>query len=144
MEQKFVQYLLDWKTEVDVLYTGEEKRILARNTLQGLVFTSLNLVALAKRLLDDRPKNGLKYVCLGTFTQDVLEATFGNLRNSMRRNTNPNISRIGYGITAISQRKAIKQIKGGNTTYGTKNAWTSVCNEPLVKKVILCWVMPQH
>ncbi|XP_078487457.1 uncharacterized protein LOC144745263 [Ciona intestinalis] len=39
LDKKFVQYLLDWQTEVDVIYPGEEKRILSRATLQGLVFT---------------------------------------------------------------------------------------------------------
>lgn len=51
----------------------------------------------------------------------------------MRRNTNPDISQVGYGVSALSQRKCVKKIKGGNTTYGKHNAWTSVCDEPLPK-----------
>ena len=59
-----------------MIYPDEEKRILSRSTCEGLVFTTINLIALTKRLLDG---GYVKYVCLGTFTQDVLEATFGNL-----------------------------------------------------------------
>ena len=28
----------------------------------------------------------------------------------------------------------LKKIKGGNTSFGVKNVWTSVCDEPLPKR----------
>nr|CAB3263089.1 uncharacterized protein LOC101242444 [Phallusia mammillata] len=131
LQKHFIQYLLDWRNEVDVIYPGEEKRIISRSTWEGLLFSTQNLIALTNRLL----LNNFQYVCLGMVTQDVLEAVFGNLRSIMRRNTNPDIKQIGYGLSNISQRKIIKKIKGGNTTFGKSNVWTSVCEEPLSKKI---------
>ena len=68
----FVNDLLRWKTEVDL--HEQPKRILPEGTLEGLVFTSRNFVFLCERLLQQ-----LDYVCLRTFSQDLLEAFFGNL-----------------------------------------------------------------
>lgn len=55
-------------------------------------------------------------------------------RAVVRRNRNPDVHEVGCSIRSISQRKIIKKIKGGNTTYGTENAWTTVCHEPMPKK----------
>ena len=60
---------------MDTCHKGEEKRIIAKPTLEGLIFTSMNLVSLTRRML----REGMEYVCLRTITQDVLEALFGNL-----------------------------------------------------------------
>ena len=51
---------------------------MAKPTLGGLIFTSTNMVVLCKRLLSA----GLRYVSTGFLTQDVLEATFGNVVNN--------------------------------------------------------------
>ena len=53
----------------------EKKRIMAKPTFEGLVFSTTNLIALAKYLL----AYGVEKVCLRIVTQDVLEALFGNL-----------------------------------------------------------------
>ncbi|XP_078493423.1 uncharacterized protein LOC100175756 [Ciona intestinalis] len=129
LENQFRKYLLDWRNEVDTLHPGEEKRIIAKQTYDGLLFTTTNMVHLTKHLL----QNGIEYVCLKTLTQDVLEAVFGNLRSNMRRNTNPDVAQVSYSVSAITQRKIIKKVKGGNTTFGKKNAWTHVCHDPLPK-----------
>lgn len=55
-------------------HPGETKRLMAKPTLDGLIYTTINYVCLTKRLL-----NHLDYVSLHIFTQDVLEAFFGNL-----------------------------------------------------------------
>ncbi|XP_077969513.1 uncharacterized protein LOC144424261 [Styela clava] len=130
LEEDFIPYFLEWQNEVEVLYKGEEKRILARPTLEGLLFTTRNMIKLAKRLL----QNGLEYVCLRILTQDVLEAVFGDLRSRMAHCRNPDISQVGYGISAVTQRKIIKRVKGGNTTFGAQNPWQSVCSDPLPKR----------
>ena len=52
--------------------------MVAKPTLSGLVFTTTNFVAMARYLLN----NGVGEVPLGVFTQDVLEATFGNIVSS--------------------------------------------------------------
>uniref|UniRef100_H2XTS4 Uncharacterized protein n=1 Tax=Ciona intestinalis TaxID=7719 RepID=H2XTS4_CIOIN len=94
----------------------EKKRLMAHPTLEGLVFTSRNLIGLSRQLLQCTK---LKYVCLHSFTQDVLESFFGNLRQLGRRSANPDVSQVAYGLQHITQRKIIKKIKGGNTTHGT-------------------------
>ena len=63
------------QNEVELFYPGEHKRIIAKPTFEGLVFSTTNLIALAKYLL----ANGVSKVCLRVLTQDVLEALFGNL-----------------------------------------------------------------
>lgn len=70
------KFYITLKDEVDKL--NEQKRILPLATLQGLIFTTRNFVLLCERLL-----NELDYVCLKTFSQDVLEAFFGNLVGSI-------------------------------------------------------------
>nr|XP_026695326.1 uncharacterized protein LOC104265687 isoform X2 [Ciona intestinalis] len=75
LENQFRKYLLDWRNEVDTLHPGEEKRIIAKQTYDGLLFTTTNMVHLTKHLL----QHGIEYVCLKTLTQDALEAVFGNL-----------------------------------------------------------------
>lgn len=59
-----------------VHHTQETIRMLPKPTHEGVSFTTFNFIALAERLLE---LPSIKYVCLGTFTQDVLEALFGNL-----------------------------------------------------------------
>ncbi|XP_078495130.1 uncharacterized protein LOC108950140 isoform X2 [Ciona intestinalis] len=128
LENIFITYLKDWREEVDINFPGEEKRIMANATFDGLIFTTINMIELTKRLLQTQ-----RFVCLRVLTQDVLEATFGNLRSYMRHSSNPNIAQVGYGVSSITQRKCIKKIKGANTTYGNTNVWTTVCEEPLPK-----------
>ena len=53
----------------------KKKQIIAKPTLEGLIFTSINLVSLTRRML----REIMRYVCLRTITQDVLEALFRNL-----------------------------------------------------------------
>ncbi|XP_078495149.1 uncharacterized protein LOC113475315 [Ciona intestinalis] len=113
------------------MHPGEEKRILAKQTFEGLLFSTNNILPLTKQLL-----HYIDGVPLGNLTQDCLEPMFGNLRQYMHRNTNPDISQVGYGINALSKRRIISKIKGGNTTgsHGAINAWTKVCNDPLGKR----------
>ncbi|XP_078495150.1 uncharacterized protein LOC108950658 [Ciona intestinalis] len=103
---------------------------MAQPTLEGLIFSTRNYVALAKRLL----LSGCPEVRLNVFSQDVLEAFFGNLRCEGRRRQNPDVCQSAYGIQHVTTRKIIKKIKGGNTTHGKKNAWETVCKEPILKK----------
>lgn len=63
-----------FKEDVSKHHRGERKRIIARPTLEGLIFTTLNLVKLAEIFLEAMPCLWLK-----SFTQDILEACFGNL-----------------------------------------------------------------
>lgn len=49
---------------------------MARPTLKGLIFTTMNMVRLAKRLISTEK---LETVALRVLTQDVLEAAFGSL-----------------------------------------------------------------
>ena len=55
--------------------TNETKRIMAQTTLDGLMFTTKNLIRLTNYLL----QHGHLKVCLRTCSQDVLEAFFGNI-----------------------------------------------------------------
>ena len=64
-----------FQEEVNTFHKGENKRLLALPTLEGLVFTTKNYVRLAKYLL----QNGAVKVHFKTFSQDVLEAFFGNV-----------------------------------------------------------------
>lgn len=59
---------------VEANHKGETKRLLAKPTLEGLVFTTRNFILLTERLLKK-----IDCVCLHSFSQDVLEAFFGNL-----------------------------------------------------------------
>nr|XP_026695408.1 uncharacterized protein LOC113475437 [Ciona intestinalis] len=131
LKDHFIPYLMEWRSEVTNMHPGEEKRILAKQTFEGLLFSTNNILPLTKQLL-----HYIDGVPLGNLTQDCLEAMFGNLRQYMHRNTNPDISQVGYGINALSKRRIISKIKGGNTTgsHGAINAWTKVCNDPLGKR----------
>ena len=51
---------------------------MTKPTLGGVSFTSTNMVVLCKRLLSA----GFRYLSMGVLTQDVLEATFGNVVNN--------------------------------------------------------------
>uniref|UniRef100_H2XRJ1 Uncharacterized protein n=1 Tax=Ciona intestinalis TaxID=7719 RepID=H2XRJ1_CIOIN len=127
--QSFFNQLLMWKNDVHQNHVGEDKRLLATPTLIGLIFTTTNYIELCRQLL---LREDIQYVCLKTFTQDNLDAFFGNPRQLGRRSQNPDIFQASFGIQHITQ--IIKHIKGGNTTFGNKNAWTSVSDEPLPKK----------
>ena len=61
------------QNEVELFCPVEKKRIMAKPTFEGLIFSTTNLIALAKYLF------GVEKVCLRIVTQDVLEALFGNL-----------------------------------------------------------------
>nr|XP_039263234.1 uncharacterized protein LOC120339215 [Styela clava] len=71
LKNDFIGSLLEWENE----HGGDEKSFLARPTLEGLKFTTHNFIEMCKYLL----ANGLEYVSLHCFNQDVLEAFFGNL-----------------------------------------------------------------
>ena len=77
LKYAYLKRLRDYflKEEVDSQHKGKNKRIIANPTLEGLIFTARNFVCLAKHLL----QNGSSKVCLKTFSQDVLEAFFGNV-----------------------------------------------------------------
>ena len=49
----------------------------------------------------------------------------------MRRDTNPDVKQVELSLRNISQRKVIKKIKGGDTTFEKSNPWKSVWSEPL-------------
>nr|XP_026695248.1 uncharacterized protein LOC108949295 [Ciona intestinalis] len=131
LQDEFIEKLIKWEEEVKNKHGNQRKRIIAYPTLEGLIFTSRNMIGLCKQLLQ---LDCLEYVCLHTFTQDVLEAFFGNVRSHGGRSTNPDISQVAYSIQHITQRKIIKKIKGGNTTHGAQNPWTSVCHSPMPKR----------
>uniref|UniRef100_H2XMV4 Uncharacterized protein n=1 Tax=Ciona intestinalis TaxID=7719 RepID=H2XMV4_CIOIN len=80
------------------------------------------------------PEGGHSICLLQNFYAGQFGSIFGNLRQLGRRSQNPDIFQASFGIQHITQRKIIKHIKGGNTTFGNKNAWTSVSDEPLPKK----------
>ncbi|XP_078495504.1 uncharacterized protein LOC100183340 isoform X2 [Ciona intestinalis] len=131
LENDFLNYLLEWERLVNENHPNErKKRLMAQPTFDGLIFSTNNYIALVKQLLNA----GSSCVCLNVFSQDVLEAVFGNLRTIGRRSQNPDVFQSGYGLEHITTRKIIKKIKGGNTTFGKKNAWTEVCEEPIIKK----------
>nr|XP_018673141.1 uncharacterized protein LOC108951036 [Ciona intestinalis] len=121
--KSFIEFLLDWKKDVKENHRGENKRLMASPTLIGLIFTTRNFIALVQRLLKTN-----RYICPGSFTQEPLEALFGNIREMGRRMQDPDIHQFGYSVAHYTQRKVIKKIKGGNTTFGTKNMWTTVCD----------------
>nr|XP_039265955.1 uncharacterized protein LOC120341497 [Styela clava] len=68
LKNDFIGSLLEWENE----HGGDEKSFLARPTLEGLKFTTHNFIEMCKYLL----ANGLEYVSLHCFNQDVLEALF--------------------------------------------------------------------
>lgn len=133
LEKTFVKKLLDWEEDVSKNHRGEHKRIIARPTLEGLIFTTLSLVCLAKRFLAVMPCIWLK-----SFTQDILEACFGNLRMQGHRSRNPDVSQAYYKLQQSVMRKGIKKIKGSNqgstSTHGSNNVWETICSEPVVKR----------
>ena len=63
------------QNEVELFCPVEKKRIMAKPTFEGLIFSTTNLIALAKYVL----AYGVERVCLRIVTQDVLEALFGKL-----------------------------------------------------------------
>ncbi|XP_078481460.1 uncharacterized protein LOC144742615 [Ciona intestinalis] len=96
----FLPTLLSWKEEVSTIHKGENKRIIASPTLEGIVFTTRNFIEIAKQLVRE---SSLEYVALNVFTQDILESFFGNLRNIYRSATNPDLVQAAYGVYNISQ-----------------------------------------
>ena len=67
------------QNDVELFCPVEKKRIMAKPTFEGLIFSTTNLIALAKYLL----AYGVEKVCLRIVTQDVLEALFGNLASEI-------------------------------------------------------------
>lgn len=152
------------QAHVDENHDGDIKRLIAAPTLEGLCFTSRNLASLARRLLLD---GRLDYLGLHSFTQDVLEAFFGNVVWQISRVTRYNLhleiylanhafKLLSFLASAWSTllkprhqpgrccyptyncKKMHKKIKGSNTTYGKNNAWTELNNEPLLKRQKPC------
>ncbi|XP_078492370.1 uncharacterized protein LOC144748085 [Ciona intestinalis] len=131
LKEEFLPKLKSWENHVKTHHKGEWKRMLPSPTHEGILFTTHNFIALAERILS---LPSIKYICLGTFTQDVLEAMFGNLRQLGKYSQNPDITEAAYGIQHIIQRRAIKKMKGGNTSHGKKNVWSTVSHEPVKLK----------
>ena len=44
------------------------------------------------------------------------------------------VAQVVHAVQHVTQRRIMKKNKGGNTTNGKKNAWTSICNDPLPRK----------
>uniref|UniRef100_UPI000EF5589C uncharacterized protein LOC101242444 n=1 Tax=Ciona intestinalis TaxID=7719 RepID=UPI000EF5589C len=131
LRDEFLPKIKMWLQDVRNNHKKEsDKRLLPMPTMEGLLFTTNNFIQLAKRLLD---LDGMRYVCFGTISQDVLEAFFGNLRQFGRFSQNPDAAQVAYGVQHIVQRKIIKKVKNGNTTYGSTNAWTEVSHVPFKK-----------
>ncbi|XP_078492233.1 uncharacterized protein LOC144747786 [Ciona intestinalis] len=76
----FLPKMVKWKDLA--LANKHPLRVLAKPTMDGVIFTTKNYIKLLDRLLQCED---IKYVCLQTISQDVLEATFGNLRQLGRR-----------------------------------------------------------
>ena len=63
------------QNEMELLCPVEKKQIMAKPAFEGLIFSTTNLIALAKYL----HAYGVEKVCSHIVTQDFLEALFGNL-----------------------------------------------------------------
>ena len=63
------------QNEVELFCAAEKKWIMAKPTFEGLIFSTTNLITLAKCLL----AYGVEKVCSCIVTQDVLEALLDNL-----------------------------------------------------------------
>ena len=62
------------QNEVELFCPVEKRRIMAKTAFEGLIFSTTNLIALAKYLL----AYGVEKVCLLIVTQDVLFCNLGS------------------------------------------------------------------
>ncbi|XP_078490925.1 uncharacterized protein LOC144747059 [Ciona intestinalis] len=99
----FLPTLLSWKEEVSTIHKGENKRIIASPTLEGIVFTTRNFIEIAKQLLRE---SSLEYVALNVFTQDIWESF---IEKHLPICHHPDLVQAAYGIQHIRVRKGIKE-----------------------------------
>ena len=74
------------------------------------------------------------YQCKPNVAENRLNFTFAFQRQLGCVHKHPDVAQFSYGFQHISRRKIFKKIKEGNTSFGIKNVWTDVCEEPLQKR----------
>ena len=139
--KKLLQYLYDWKKEVDSTpnLTKEEKKakILSQQTLDAWERICHGIPAAIEFLL----QQGQKYVNARIFSQDPLEQHFSKQRGACGSNRNPNVLTYGMNENAIHfQGKMSLKRRGANT----KSCPSTVDDTPLPKrrKVVRRAILP--
>lgn len=119
LESTFVVFFVKWEENVKVrrkrngeCFTEAEKQKmkLSKATHEGLVFTALSLVGITRSLL----AAGAEYVIMRRISQDVLEAFFGNVRESGGYSKNPNMKEFNQRMHAINFNRSLKRKYSGN------------------------------
>lgn len=122
LESTFVGFFQKWIENVKVrckrngeCFTEAEKQkmVLSNSTQEGLIITARSLAAITKALL----ASGAEYVILKRISQDVLEAFFGNVRESGGYNRNPNMNEFGQRMHTINFNRNLKRKFTGNVSF---------------------------
>ena len=123
MENDFIQYFDQWKTNVDNRpgnFTDKEKSCMqiSYQTINGLKITTKSIVQCIRFLL----QRGASFVLTGHLNQDPLEQLFGHLRHKGGANDNPTVFEATHALNTIRvvNTQAICSIRGN----------TSVTDEP--------------
>ena len=107
LECDFLQYLKTWKENVKnrVLPSNDninkKKMLLSENTEEGLIISSLSMVAIVREILQE----GAAYVLGRRVNQDPLEAYFGQQRSKGFRNENPTLQLFGSNARILDVAK---------------------------------------
>ena len=75
--------------------------LLSENTEEGLIISSLSMVAIVREILQE----GAAYVLGRRVNQDPLEAYFGQLRSKGFRNENPTVQLFGSNARILDVAK---------------------------------------
>lgn len=102
LENDFMQWLLDWETEVqsvkDLTKSERNRLLMSRQTMDGLKITTHAFVHLAKILLSEP---GAEFLLPEKLNQDRLETFFGKVRRGCGDSDNPTVEQARHRILAI-------------------------------------------
>ncbi|CAK8690457.1 unnamed protein product [Clavelina lepadiformis] len=128
----FLSELKQWKSSLTGSVSEQSKQFLSHQTYDGLVSTSMAIVELVKFLLENSPEGS--YVLTKRLNQDPLEAYFGHMRQTGRRNEVPDIHQYAQFENVIMCKKNIKSLKGSNVNHVIDWKHGDVCDDPMPKR----------
>lgn len=134
LSEYFIPELKKWKDSTTGTTAEKNRQYLSPQTHKGLLITTTAMLELIPLLLKNSPSG--TYVMTKRLNQDPLEAFFGSIRQSGRRNENPDVNQYGQFQNILSMRKEIRSVKGSNVCTNSKINWLTgpVSDEKLPKR----------
>ena len=127
LENDFLQYFLQWKSNINDLpgqftANARARTFLSWQAFEGIQITVHSMAEVTKYLLGQ----GMEHVLTEHFCQDPVEEYFGSQRMLGRRCDNPDIQTFGYNNNTIRIQRHVA-LNTGNTHGGHRNEkWVKV------------------